>query len=67
MFTYADLTYVLPVTSSGYILTVILSKVFLGEHISMARWLGTIVISFGVLLVSETPLKAGETGDRVPL
>jgi drug/metabolite transporter (DMT)-like permease len=55
MFTWADLTYVLPVTSSAYILTAILSKFFLGEQISVARWIGIVIISFGVLLVSETP------------
>ncbi|MBV8811263.1 MAG: hypothetical protein JO033_21555 [Acidobacteriaceae bacterium] len=55
MLTWADLTYVLPVTASAYILTAILSKFFLGERISVARWAGIIIISFGVLLVSETP------------
>ena len=55
MFTWADLTYVLPVTASAYILTALLSKYFLGERISIARWIGIVIISFGVLLVSETP------------
>ena len=55
MFTWADLTYVLPVTASAYILTAVLSKFFLGERISVARWIGVVIISFGVLLVSETP------------
>jgi len=41
MFTWADLTYVLPVTASAYILTALLSKYFLGERISIARWIGT--------------------------
>lgn len=55
MFTWADMTYVLPVTASAYIFTAILSKFFLGERISIARWTGIVIISFGVLLVSETP------------
>lgn len=55
MFTWADLTYVLPVTASAYILTAVLSKFFLGERISIARWIGVVIISFGVLLVAETP------------
>lgn len=55
MFTWADLTYVLPVTASSYILTALLSKYFLGEHISIARWIGIVIISSGVVLVSETP------------
>lgn len=55
MFTWADLSYVLPVTGSAYVLTAILSKFFLGEQISTARWAGIVLVSFGVLLVSETP------------
>lgn len=55
MFTWADLSYVLPMTASAYALTAILGKFFLGERISAARWAGIALISFGVLLVSETP------------
>lgn len=55
LFSWADLSYVLPVTASSYILTAILSKAFLDENISIARWAGIVVISFGVILVSETP------------
>jgi drug/metabolite transporter (DMT)-like permease len=55
MFSWADLTYVLPVTAAGYIVTAILGKFFLGETVSIMRWAGIVVISFGVVLVSETP------------
>jgi multidrug transporter EmrE-like cation transporter len=55
LFSWADLSYVLPVTASSYILTAILSRAFLNESISIARWAGIVVISFGVVLVSETP------------
>ncbi|HTW67404.1 MAG TPA: hypothetical protein VME17_22445 [Bryobacteraceae bacterium] len=55
MFTWADLSYVLPMTASSYALTAILGKFFLGDKISLARWSGIALISFGVLLVSETP------------
>jgi drug/metabolite transporter (DMT)-like permease len=55
MFSWADLSYVLPVTASAYVFTAILGKFFLLERISMARWAGVVLISFGVLLVSETP------------
>lgn len=55
MFTWADLTYVLPVTASAYVLTAILSKFFLYEQISVSRWIGVVLISFGVLFVSKTP------------
>lgn len=55
MFTWADLSYVLPVTASAYAFTAILGKFYLAERISMARWVGIVLISFGVILVSETP------------
>ena len=55
MFTWADLTYVLPMTASAYVFTALLGKFFLGEQISAARWAGIVLISFGVVLVSETP------------
>lgn len=55
MFTWADLTYVLPVTASAYVLTALLGKFFLGERILSMRWLGIAFISAGVILVSETP------------
>lgn len=55
MFTWADLSYVLPVTASYYILTALLSRFFLGERISATRWAGIVVISLGVMLVAETP------------
>jgi drug/metabolite transporter (DMT)-like permease len=55
MFSWADLTYVLPITASAYVLTAILSKIFLHEQISIPRWIGVAVISVGVMFVSETP------------
>jgi uncharacterized membrane protein len=57
LFTWADLTYVLPVTSSAYLLTVIVSKYFLDEQISLLRWIGVGLISVGVAAVSATPLR----------
>jgi bacterial/archaeal transporter family protein len=55
MFTWADLSYVMPVTASYYVLTALLSRLVLAERISATRWAGIVVISFGVMLVSETP------------
>jgi uncharacterized membrane protein len=62
MFTWADLSYVLPVTASGYVLTALLSKFFLGEHISAARWTGIVFITIGSMLVSMTPLRTKARG-----
>jgi len=55
MFTWADLSYVLPMTASSYAFTAILGKFFLNERISPERWAGIALISFGVILVAETP------------
>ena len=54
MYTWADLSYVLPVTASGYVITALLGRFFLAEHVSMTGWIGVLVISFGVVLVAET-------------
>lgn len=56
---WADLSYVLPVTSLGYVLTVVLAVVFLGESITPRRWLGTVLIVAGTAIVSATFPKAG--------
>lgn len=57
LFTWADLTYILPVTSSSYLLTVIVSKWILGEQVSAWRWIGVGLISIGIVAVSATPLR----------
>jgi uncharacterized membrane protein len=64
MFTWADLTYVLPVTAGIYILTAILSKFFLDEHVSTCRWAGVVVISCAVLLVAENSPRAQKKPGR---
>ncbi len=54
---WADLSYVLPVTAFGYTLNALMAKYFLHEHISLSRWFGTLVICFGVAIVSRTEQK----------
>ena len=51
---WADLSYVLPVTSIGYVLNAILGKYIFGEAISWQRWLGTAAIVVGIVLVGLT-------------
>jgi drug/metabolite transporter (DMT)-like permease len=50
----ADLSFVLPVTAVGYVLSTFLAHVFLGEQVSAVRWVGTGVIFCGTALVSLT-------------
>lgn len=65
MLSWADLTYVLPMTAGAYVLTAILARFFLNERISAARWIGVVVISLGVFLVAETPERTHiHTGDH---
>jgi uncharacterized membrane protein len=51
LLSWADLTYVLPVTAFGYVINAVLGRVFLGEDITPARWAGTLLIMGGVILV----------------
>jgi bacterial/archaeal transporter family protein len=46
-----DLSYVQPMISSSYVLTAIFAGLFLKEHISFNRWVGTLVIALGIFLV----------------
>jgi uncharacterized membrane protein len=50
----ADLSYVLPVTAIGYVIAVFLGKVFLHETVSSQRWMGTLLIFGGALVVGST-------------
>ena len=52
---WADLTYVLPATSLGYVLVALIGKFFLHEQVSAARWMGIILISMGVGFVAGGP------------
>jgi drug/metabolite transporter (DMT)-like permease len=50
----ADLSYVLPVTSVGYVLTTILGRIFLHEQVSTQRWIAVFLIFLGTALVGST-------------
>ena len=52
---WADLTYVLPATALGYVVTAVWSQYFLHEHISLWRWSGVLLITCGVGLVARGP------------
>lgn len=49
-----DMSYAMPVTGSGYILTALLGFFFLGEGIPLTHWAGIAMIGFGVALVGQT-------------
>jgi drug/metabolite transporter (DMT)-like permease len=54
---WADLSYVLPVTAFGYTLNALMAKWLLHEQVSLTRWIGTFVICIGVAVVSRTEQK----------
>ena len=52
LLSWADLSYILPVTAVGYVLVAIAGRVLLNEQVSPKRWLGIGLIMAGVTLVS---------------
>jgi drug/metabolite transporter (DMT)-like permease len=66
LLSWADLSYVLPVTSVGYILVALVGRVMLHEQITPLRWAGIVLIMSGVALVSggapRTHAPKAETG-----
>jgi uncharacterized membrane protein len=52
LLSWADLSYVLPVTSIGYVLVALLGRAMLHEQITNRRWAGIVLIVAGVALVS---------------
>lgn len=57
LLSWADLSYVIPVTSVGFVLNAIMGAVFLDETISPMRWMGTLCIVGGTVLVGLTAPK----------
>ena len=53
----ADLSFVLPVTASGYVLVALGGHFFLHDHVSWQRWIGIVLITGGVILAEETPAR----------
>jgi uncharacterized membrane protein len=51
LLSWADLSYVLPVTSFGYVASALMGHFFLDEHITPQRWAGTVLIVAGTILV----------------
>ena len=54
---WADLTYVLPATSIGYVLLAFIAKFLLHEHVTATRWVGISLIAAGVGFVAGGPAR----------
>jgi drug/metabolite transporter (DMT)-like permease len=60
---WADLSYVMPATALGYVLTTVLSAVVLHEHVSLYRWAGVVLISFAVGFVTQGQARTVREGE----
>jgi drug/metabolite transporter (DMT)-like permease len=52
---WADLTYVLPASSLGYVLLAFIARFALHERVSATRWIGIALVSSGVGFVTSGP------------
>ena len=48
-----DLSYVLPMTASTYVLTALSAWLILGESVSSTRWAGTLAVTIGIVLITD--------------
>ncbi|HUI42203.1 MAG TPA: hypothetical protein VL523_09550 [Terriglobia bacterium] len=52
---WADYSFVMPVSAASYALVPLMSRWLLGERVSAQRWAGVGLICLGVALVTRTP------------
>ncbi len=52
---WADLSYVQPLTALSFVFGVLIARLWLGETVSWWRWVGVTVIIIGVTLVAYDP------------
>jgi drug/metabolite transporter (DMT)-like permease len=48
----ADLSFALPLTAASYPLSALLARFYLREEVGTVRWIGTLLITAGVLIVA---------------
>ena len=63
---WADLTYVLPASSLGYVLLALIARFGLHEQISVNRWLGIALVAGGVGFVTRGPEKTRRPRQKRP-
>jgi uncharacterized membrane protein len=54
LLSWAELSWVLPVTAIGYVLSAVAGQALFGEQITAARWIGTALIAAGAALVGAS-------------
>jgi drug/metabolite transporter (DMT)-like permease len=63
---FADLTYVLPATAISYVVMILLSILWLHEHVSPQRWVGVAFIVIGVGVVAGGPSRTEHPPAELP-
>jgi uncharacterized membrane protein len=61
LMSWADLSFVQPVTAIGYVLNAVLGHFFLHEKVTLQHWFGTFLIFAGALLVGATAAQGRST------
>jgi drug/metabolite transporter (DMT)-like permease len=61
---WADLTFVLPATAFGNVIVALLSRFWLHESISPARWAGILLITVGVGFVAQGPSRTETPAEK---
>ena len=64
LLSWADLSFVLPITAVGYILVAVLGKLLLNEVITPIHWAGIVLIFLGTVMVGTTRHKTDGCGAR---
>ena len=54
LLSWADLSYVLPVTSIAYVITAVVGRVVMNDRLTPVRWLGILLIMTGAVIVGRT-------------
>jgi uncharacterized membrane protein len=57
LLSWADLTFVLPVTATGYVLNMVLSQTVLHETVDARSWAGAVLITAGAALAGSASTK----------
>jgi drug/metabolite transporter (DMT)-like permease len=66
LLSWADVSLVVPISAISFLLTAFLAQLALGEHVSLQRWCGTMLIVLGVVLVAQSPNRPQIADGRSP-
>lgn len=61
-----DLSFAYPMLGLSYVMVVLVSVLFLHEHVPAIRWVGVLLIVAGVALVGQTGEKKGKGKEQAP-